>query len=67
LVKDRCSNRKCKNDRRKEIAVFDCQVLNEMIGRDVCKIGTGLCKDCIKLYYGKSYEEILKIEEERKN
>lgn len=62
-----CSNKKCKSDRRKNIQTFDCGVLNEMIGREVCIDGNSLCKDCIAFYYKKTYEEILKIDQEREN
>ncbi len=41
--------------------VFDCQILNEMIGREVIRTDkeVDLCKDCIPIYYKKTYEEIL--------
>jgi len=59
-MKHKCSDSKCQNkDKNKQI--FDTGILNEMFGRDVCKIGLGLCKDCIKFYYGISYEEIRRL------
>jgi hypothetical protein len=61
----RCDNTKCPNDRRKTQTIVDCDILNEMIGREVCKAGIGLCMDCIKFYYKKSYEEIIEIDNKK--
>ena len=61
----RCDNKKCKNDRRKTQTIVDCDTLNEMIGRDVMKAGVGLCLDCIKWYYKKSYDEIVEIDNKK--
>jgi len=61
-MKLKCSN--SKNHRANGFArqnnkpVKDCQILNEMIGRDVCKSGNVLCIDCIPLYYKKTFDEI---------
>jgi|GEM_PF-6913831 len=57
----KCSNTKCKTKGRNK-QVFDCSVLNEMIGRDVCKDGNNLCKNCIKIYYKKTYDEIAEMD-----
>jgi hypothetical protein len=56
-----CSNKKCKGDRRTNQQVFDCQILNEMIGREVIRneLGHAICIDCIPAYYQKTYEEIV--------
>lgn len=53
----RCDNKK-NNGNHSEDGIFDTEILNELAGKAVCKPNIGLCKNCIKLYYGKSYEEL---------
>ena len=60
-MKMTCDNSKARGKHSKD-GVFDCGELNKIIGRNVCKITTGLCKNCIPLYYGKTYEQIMAME-----
>ena len=44
-----------------------CMILNEMVGRTVCKDCVSLCRECIPLYYGKTFDEIRNAEMEGKD